>query len=89
MYVHCDSRSLCAHCAFAVAACRRSGAEVADAPLTVGAHITPLQDEPQRPQAYGTLTLISRTTPPGSLQLQKFIFQLPVEAQQPSLLESH
>lgn len=89
MDVVCDSRCLRTHVAFAVAAWRCSSAEVADAPMTVGAHIAPLQDETQSTQTYGTLSLISRTTPPGSLQLQKFIFQLPVESQLASLLGSN
>lgn len=89
MDILCDSRRLCTHSAFAVAAWRSSSAEVADAPMTVGTHITPLQDETQRTQTYGTLTLISWTAPPGSPQFQKFIFQLPVEAQLASLLGSN
>lgn len=56
--VVCDSRSLRTHGAFAVAVWRRSSAEVADAPMTVGAHITPLQDETQSTKTYSTLTLI-------------------------------
>lgn len=59
MDVLCDSRSLRTHGAFAVAAWRRSGAEVADAAMTIATHITPLQDETQSTQTYGTLALIS------------------------------
>lgn len=63
-----DSRSLCTHGAFAVfAVWRRSGAEVADTSMTVGAHITPLQDETQSTQTHGAFTLICRTAPPDSL----------------------
>lgn len=58
MDVVCDSRSLRTYGAFAVAVWRRSSAEVADAPMTVGAHITPLQDETQSTQTYSTFTLI-------------------------------